>query len=247
MRQIFSVRFFAAVGAVAGLLFLLFTIFTARDAIDEAIGDDDAAAADVRERGIDLVDVVAGTDNPAFAVTSEGTASTDARLSLDPSRAMTIVAGTPGEDHCGRVAEPGACAVVADLLGEGVVWFALVPMGNGRSVPLPAIDTLDDGIATLVNGWQLPHASVLDRRCGEDELFESYRQFKRVLGENFTTIYDIDQRMLTAVVCRQVVPYAPPPRSTEAPLPTVATTPASPPETTVPVTTAPAPVTTVTP
>ena len=35
-------------------------------------------------------------------------------------------------------------------------------------------------------------------------MFESYRQFKQILGDNFTTIYDIDQRQLTAVVCRQV-------------------------------------------
>jgi hypothetical protein len=214
VRQIFSVRFFAAVGAVAGLLFLLFTIFTARGVIDEAIDDDGAGAADVQSRGIDLVDVITASSNPGFQVSADGVASADTQFTLDPSRKVTIVAGTPGEDHCGRSAEPGVCAVVADLLGEGVVWFALVPMGNGRSVPLPAIDTLDGGFATLVNGWQLPHVPALDRRCGEDELFESYRQFKQILGENFTAIYDIDQRQLTAVVCRQVVPYAPPAEST---------------------------------
>ena len=94
------------------------------------------------------------------------------------------------------------------------MWFALVPMGNGRSVPMPAVDTLESGMATLVNGWQLPHAPAFDRRCpapnGDgEEAFESYRQFKQVFGDDFTTLYDIDQRMLTAVVCRQVVPYAP--------------------------------------
>jgi hypothetical protein len=217
MRQIFSVRFFAAVGAVAGLLFLLFTIFTARDVIDEAIDDDGADAADAQLRGVDLVDVITASSNPEFGVSPDGLASGDTQFTLDPSRTLTIVAGTPGEDHCGRASEPGMCAVVADLLGEGVVWFALVPMGSGRTVPLPAIDTLDGGVATLVNGWQLPHAPALDRRCDDDELFESYRQFKQVLGENFTTIYDIDQRQLTAVVCRQVVSYAPPPESTDAP------------------------------
>ena len=130
---------------------------------------------------------------------------------------MTIVPGTPGIDACGRLAEPGACAVVADLLGEGVVWFAVVPMGAGRSVPMPAVDTLEEGVATLVNGWQLPHAPAFDRRCGEgddEEVFESYRQFKQLFGENFTTLYDLDSRQLTAVVCRQRVPYAPSPAST---------------------------------
>jgi hypothetical protein len=209
VREIFSVRFFIAIGAVTGLLFLLFTFFVARDVVDEAISDNGADAAVFQPRAIDLVDVVTSTSNPGFRFTDDGEAATDAEFMLDPSRKVRIVAGTPGEDHCSRLAEPGACAIVADLLGEGVVWVALVPMGTGRNVPLPAIDTLDGGVATLVNGWQLPHAPALDRRCGENELFESYRQWKQVLGDNFTTIYDIDQRQLAAVICREVVPYAP--------------------------------------
>ena len=106
MRQIFSVRFFAAVGAVAGLMLLLFTIFTARGVIDEAI-DGDAEAAPPRERLIDLVDIVQGSTDPGFHVTPDGVAAGDSRLVLDPSRQVTIVAGTPGEDHCGRIAEAG--------------------------------------------------------------------------------------------------------------------------------------------
>jgi hypothetical protein len=218
VREIFSVRFFIAIGAVAGLLFLLFTFFVARDVVDKAISDNGADAAAAEPRAIDLVDVVSSTNNPGLQFSEDGETTSNAELMLDPTRKVNIVAGTPGEDDCGRLAEPGACAIVADLLGEGVVWFALVPMGNGRSVPMPAIDSLDSGVATLVNGWQLPHAPALDRRCG-DELFESYRQWKQILGENFTTIYDIDQRELTAVVCRQVVPYGPPPESTVAPPP----------------------------
>ncbi len=219
MREIFSVRFFAAIGAVAGLLFLLFTFFVARDVVDQAISDNGADAAEYQSRAIDLVDVVSSTDNPGFRFDDDGKAATAAKFVLDPSRTVTVAAGTPGEDDCGRLAEPGACGIVADLLGEGVVWFGLVPMGADRGVPLPAIDSLESGVATLVNGWQLPHAPALDRRCGDNELFESYRQFKQILGENFTTIYDIDQRELTAVICRQVVPYGPRPASTAPPVP----------------------------
>ena len=218
MRQIFSIRFFAAVGAVVALLFLLTTVFTARHVIDSAIDDGGSATADPQHRSIDLVDVVSSSTNPAFSVSPDGVAAADTSLLLDPTRAVRIVAGTPGVDNCGRLTEPGACAVVADLLGEGVVWFALVPMGNDRTVPMPAIDSLEGGLATLVNGWQLPHAAALDRRCG-DELFDSYRSFKQILGDNFTSVYDLDQRRLSAVVCRQMVPYAPPPASTIAPPP----------------------------
>ena len=206
MRQIFSVRFFAAVGAVAGLLFLITTVRAAGRAIDDGSGPEAAPP----ERAIDLVDHVAGSSNPDWAI-DDGAAAGNTQLTLDGSRGLTIVTGTPGVDLCHRLHEPGACAIVADLLGEGVVWFALVPMGSGRTVPLPAVDTLEEGsIATLVNGWQLPHAPAFDRRCGE-EVFESYRQFKQLLGDDFTTLYDLDQRRLTAVVCRQRVPYAPTP------------------------------------
>jgi hypothetical protein len=207
MRQIFSVRFFAAVGAVAALLFVLTTFRAAEGVIDD--GDDADAAADVRV--IDLVDVVRGSSNPVWHVDAEsGLTIGDTRITIDPSRSVSIVEGTAGVDHCGRAAEPGACAIVLDLLGEGVVWFALIPAGDAGGVPLPAVDTLEDGIATLVNGWQLPHAPVFDRRCG-DEVFESYRQFKQLFGDDFTTLYDLERRRLGAVVCRQRVGYAPTP------------------------------------
>jgi hypothetical protein len=208
MRQIFSVRFFAAVGAVVALFLLLFTFQTARRVID----DDESGAGAPVVRRIDLVEQVVSSTNPAFALNSDGTASADTQFVIDQSRRLTVKSGTVGEDHCRRLTELGTCAVLADLLGEGVVWFALVPMGTARNVPLPAVDRLDGGEAVLVNGWQLPPAPAFDRRCGvgdDAEEFESYRQFKQLFGEDFTTLYDLDQRQLTAVVCRQRVPYAP--------------------------------------
>ncbi len=214
MRQIFSVRFFAAVGAVAGLLFLLSTVFAAKQVIE-----DDAAGAGPPLHSIDFVDRIESSSVAAVGFDADGNATGDAVFTIDASRQVVVRAGTPGEDDCRRLAEPGACAVVADLLGEGVVWFALVPMGDDpTSVPMPAVDTLDGGTATLVNGWQLPHAPAFDRRCGvgeNAERFESYRQFKQLFGEEFTTIYDLTDRRLIAVVCRQVVPYAPPPATTQ--------------------------------
>jgi hypothetical protein len=132
---------------------------------------------------------------------------------IDGTRALRVVAGTPGEMLCPEFGEIGACAVVADLLGEAVVWFAVVPMGSSKTVQMPAIDTLEDGLATLVNGWQVEFAPVLDRRCGGDE-FESYQEFRQTLGDHFTAIFDIDERRLSAVVCRVRVPYAPEPADT---------------------------------
>jgi hypothetical protein len=203
MRQIFSVRFFAAVGGVVGLFFLLTTIFATREVIEGG----DGGPAPVELHRIDFIEEIQGVTDPRFALSVEGMAANDTDLVIDPSRTLRIVEDTPGVDHCPRFPAAGACAVVADLLGEAVVWFALVPNGTNRTVDLPAIDTLDDGLATLVNGWQLPFAPVLDRRCAEE--FTSYREFRDTLGDDFTSVYDIDERRLTAVECNLRVDYAP--------------------------------------
>lgn len=202
MRQIFTLRFFIAVGAVVGLTLLLWATFVTKDAIEGDVEDDS-----VPIHRIDFVDQVQSSQNENFSFTAAGTAANDTRLVLDASRQLRVVAGTPGENHCPDFPANGRCAVVADLLGEAVVWLALVPMGSGRTVPLPAIDTLDDGIATLVNGWQLPYAPVLDRRC--DDEFASYRELREALGDDFTSLYGIDDRRLVAVVCNARVAYAP--------------------------------------
>lgn len=203
MRQIFSVRFFAAIGGVVGLFFLLTTIFATREVIE---GGSDGPESVPLHR-IDFVEEIQTVTNPQFALTFDGLAANDTDLVIDPSRTLRIVEGTPGEDHCPRFPAAAECAVVADLLGEAVVWFALVPNGTDRTVDLPAIDTLDDGLATLVNGWQLPFAPVLDRRCPDE--FASYREFRDVLGDDFTSVYGIDDRRLVAVECNARVAYAP--------------------------------------
>lgn len=213
MRQIFSVRFFAAVGGVLALLFLLTTIFATRSAIDdEEAGGDPAAAAILRP--VDLVERIQAAQPERVLFDAEGYTTRRTVLTIDDSRAVTITPGTPGEVHCRRLDRPGRCGVVLDLLGEAVVWFAIVPMGGSRtSVDLPAIDTLDEGVATLVNGWQFRFAPALDRRCGDDgdEEFSSYRELRDELGDDFTAVFDIPEQRLVAVVCRERVPYAPAP------------------------------------
>lgn len=203
MRQIFSVRFFAAVGGVVGLFFLLTTIFATREVIEG--GDEGPGGVELHR--IDLVEEVQSVTNPQFALTIDGVAANDTDLVIDRSRTLRIVEDTPGVDHCPRFPTAGACAVVADLLGEAVVWFALVPNGANRTVDLPAIDTLDDGLATLVNGWQVPFAPVLDRRCADE--YTSYREFRDALGDDFTSVFGIDERRLVAVECNVRVDYAP--------------------------------------
>ena len=199
MREIFSIRFFAAVAAVSGLLLGLVAFQSSRDGVEL---DDRGAVAVVRR--IDLVESVRASTNTVFGVT-DGAAVGDTELVIDDRRRLRIVDGTPGTVSCDVAGPSGSCAIVADLLGEGVVWFAIVPGGSGTTVEFPAIDTIDDGIATLVNDWQLPHAPVLDRRCrdgqGREVEFASYREFRERRGDRFVSIYDTVERRLVAVQC----------------------------------------------
>lgn len=207
MRQIFSIRFFAAVGAVVGLSVVLWAIFQTRSAIEA----DGPATPTTELHRVDFVDQIYSSVDPTFTVV-DGVASVDTRLVVDGNRSVTITAGTPGELHCPEWGQPIRCAIVADLLGEAVVWFAVVPMESDRTVRLPAVDTLDEGVATLVNGWQFEFAPILDRRCPNDD-FTSYRELRDTLGDEFVSVYGIGSRRLVAVTCRQRVPFAPPPAS----------------------------------
>jgi hypothetical protein len=195
MRQIFSIRFFAALGGVAVMALLVYTLFGNRDTVAQVVD------TGPRVHTIDLVAAVFSVSaDPGFDIGPDGRTTGTMDLVLDLERRVHIVEGTYGEITCDDYAQLGQCAVVADLLGEAVVWFALVPLGRNDTVEMPAIVTLEGGLATLENGWQVPYASVLDRRCATE--YGSFREFQKDLGTNFVSIFDIEAGELTDVVCK---------------------------------------------
>jgi hypothetical protein len=193
MRQIFTVRFFAAVGALLGLVVLLSVLFRGGDSVA------DIAERQPMKRRIELVALVFSSRSVAFTIGDDGLTTGSIDLVLDQERTMRIFPGTPGEINCAALGETAKCAVIADLLGDAVVWFAIVPLASSQTVALPAIVSLDDGYATLTNGWQLPYAPELERQCARD--FESFTEFREELGTAFTSIYRLDQGEITDVVC----------------------------------------------
>jgi hypothetical protein len=195
MRQIFTVRFFGAVGALLGLLVLLTVMFRGDDSVAELVEREPMV------RRIDLVALVFSTSSENFAIGDDGFTTGSIDLVLDQERTMKIVPGTAGEVNCAALGEVAKCAVVADLLGDGVVWFAIVPLATSQTVALPAIVSLDDGYATLTNGWQLPYAPILERQCARD--FESFTELREELGDAFTSIYRFVDGEITDVVCTQ--------------------------------------------
>lgn len=233
MRTLFSIRFAAAIAGVIALAVIASMALGGRSLI-AGIGEDDDepgpavdetestevvlpgefTADGVRIRDIDLVEPIFASKNERFAVV-DGAANADTELIIDGSRSVFVKQGAVGIDYCDNIDVIQGCAILADLLGEAVVWFALVPFDQPSSVELPAIDVLVDGQARLVNGWELPYAPILERRClddGDDDTtdeFESYVQFRELLGDDFVAVFSThpDERRLVSVVCRRQVPW----------------------------------------
>jgi hypothetical protein len=195
MREIFSLRFFAAIGAVIAS-FLIASAVVGGGA--EVVSEEEVTAELIRR--VDLVERVERfqDDGASFAV-QDGVAVNGTVLVLDERRSARIVLGTPGEDRCPIGRRIGACALIADLLGEAVIWFRLEPVEPGGVVDFGPIVSLDDDVATLADGLQLPYAPVLARRC--DTEFDSFSAFRRELGESFVSRYTLSERRLTDVIC----------------------------------------------
>ena len=99
------------------------------------------------------------------------------RLSLDDLRVLTVQDGTLTADYgsasaCTDFAKPNACVLLADMLGDAVVWFALVPsdaLAGREFLTLPGLVDMqangDEGI--LRNGWVIKLATPVKRECGE--------------------------------------------------------------------------------
>ena len=88
--------------------------------------------------------------------------------------------------------------MLADLLGEAVLWFQLVPVEE-QMIELGTVTAFDDGWAVLDNGISLPHAAAFVRRCTTE--FESFTQWRREIGDAYVTMYSLDDGVLTDVVC----------------------------------------------
>lgn len=193
MQQVLSLRFLATLMALAALLGGLILTWGR-----PGLGAETATTRPLM-REVHLLEVVESARADGFALTSGGRSRGVLEIGLRDDRTMRIVEGTFGENGCGIRLQPGACAVAAQVIGDAVVWFALLPIGSGDVVELPAIDTLQGGRAQLVNGWRLPYARVLERRCPVE--FASYREFRAVLGDRFDAIYSLEFERIVAVVC----------------------------------------------
>ena len=75
-----------------------------------------------------------------------------------------MVPGTFGENECDELDQPEKCAIFADMLGDAVVWFAILPRASATTVELPPIIDLDAGGAVLLVSADLDEILALADR-----------------------------------------------------------------------------------
>jgi len=136
------------------------------------------------------IDLVASVNSlnvdSAWSQESDFTTGGAMRASLDDLRTVTVLEGTMTDDYssisaCTDFVTPNACVLLADMLGDAVIWFALVPSDEiaGRELlMLPGLVDMqangDEGI--LRNGWVVKLATPVKRECG-DTATSSLRDF----------------------------------------------------------------------
>jgi hypothetical protein len=193
MRQFFSWRIWLAFASLIGLVVLLRAVLPAGASKQEVSAEPAAHTIDF----VSAIYVVVPADR--FFIL-DGLVNGSADVIIDGQRTMRIVEGTPGAIDCPAYKEIGRCVVVADLLGDAVVWFDLVPVQPNLKVnAAPVVEVLDDGYVRLADGWIIKSANSIDRRCKQET--GSLGEFIDTFGPGSTTIIDVATQRVTAVVC----------------------------------------------
>lgn len=157
------------------------------------------------ERRIDVFQpIVSAEQSTEFLVDPTGVTTGYIDLSLTGDRVVRIPPGTFGEIACDELAEDNKCVLLADTLGDAVVWFSIQPAAPRRTVELPPVIDLDDGEAVFENGWRIPYAPVIERDC-EGEDIPTFSDFLARFGPDSVTIVDLETRQVVAVRCGEAV------------------------------------------
>lgn len=207
-------RFFAAIGALVLLAVGVDRAFANGGLQGEtalvapANFDDDG---DLIPRRVDLIEPVNRIEaSPNFEIGDDGRSVGVLDAVITDERIAHIVPETPGEVTCENFDDPDRCVLVADVLGDAVVWFALLPRAPRDTVELGPIVDLQDGYAQFSNGWEVLYAPVIERdadSCGDEVV--SFSDFLERFGPGSTTVVDLETRQVAAVICGEE--FIPPP------------------------------------
>jgi hypothetical protein len=134
------------------------------------------------------------------------------QLSLDDTRVLMIPEGTLVDDYdamsqCSDFVTPNACVLLADMLGDAVIWFALVPadkVSGTQTLTLPGLVDMqangDEGI--LRNGWVVKLATPVKRNC-ENADTTTLRDFiTRFPDDASTASMNLTTDTIVSVTCK---------------------------------------------
>ena len=195
MRQVLTLRFWLTLLAMLALLGVAVWI-----ASSNSHHKPQAVIGQPAGRSVDFIALVQAAQlSPGFAMIG-GRANADLYLTIDATRTMLVKAGTPGEIDCPLIAEASQCIVAADLLGDGVLWFSLIPGTAGAVVTLPAVvELLPGGWVRLANDWVVRYAAKVERSCADETT--SLTNFIGTYGDSATSSYNIEQQHIVRVTC----------------------------------------------
>lgn len=147
--------------------------------------------------------VVTVQADPNWAI-KEGLTTGTARLAMDDGRTLYIAEATLGEVSCTDYVTPNACVLLAEMLGDAPVWFALTPAAGEEPLARlelpPVVDMLNDGDdAVLSNGWVIPLATPTKRVC--DSATTSLREFIERFGADMDVSLNLATDEIDTVTC----------------------------------------------
>lgn len=168
-------------------------------------------ATDVRHK-IDLVASVNTVSADANWKQDGVTRNGALRLSLDDLRLLTVPEGTLVDDYevmptCTDFTTPNACVLLADMLGDAVVWFALVPadkVSGMQTLTMPGlVDMQSNGNEGILrNGWVVTLATPVKRNC-ENTDTTSLRDFiTRFPSDASTSTMNLTTDNIVSVTCK---------------------------------------------
>ena len=170
-----------------------------------------AAPGGPESHRVDLVAVVESVTTDIGWSMDGGRTVKAARISLDDTRTLTVSEGTLVAAHgdvpvCTDLSTPRACVLLADMLGEAVVRFALVPANTATpaaTLELPGIVDMqangDEGV--LANGWVLQLAAPTKRQCPDTPTANLRDFITRFPGASARSTVDLVHDEIVRVEC----------------------------------------------
>jgi len=178
-----------------GLALVAAALLTDSDSLEDAVEPDAIA------RRMDIIEPIFAADQSAgFRVGRDGVTHGFLDLIVDSERVVRIAPGTLGEIACEELDQINKCALFADMLGDAVVWFAILPQAPRATVELPEIVDLEGGYAVFKNGWEVLYPPVIERSCGSEDI-PTFTDFLRRFGPGSISTVDLETRQVVSVRC----------------------------------------------